>query len=74
MGWRHRLLELLARGTRTLSGERFEPELVTRLHDRIAKDPELAARLDRLDRQEFQSEFLALYEDELERDPQEGLQ
>ncbi len=68
MEWRHRLLELLARGARTQSGERFDPELVIRLHDRIAADSELSARLDRLDKHEFRSEFLVLYEGEADRD------
>lgn len=68
MEWRHRLLELLARGTRARSGKRFDPELIVRLHDRIEADPELSARLSGLDKQEFHSEFLMLYEGEADRD------
>ena len=68
MEWRHRLLELLARGARTQSGERFDPELIIRLHDRIAADSELSARLGRLDKHAFHSEFLVLYEGEADRD------
>jgi hypothetical protein len=68
MEWRHRLLQLLARGARTQSGERFDPELIVRLHDRIAGDSELSDQLSGLDKHEFHSEFLALYEDEAERD------
>jgi len=68
MEWRRRLLELLARGARTQSGERFDPELIVRLHDRIEADPELSARLSGLDKHGFHSEFLVLYEAEAERD------
>jgi hypothetical protein len=68
MGWRDRLLELLARGVRTRDGEPLEPELVVRLHDRIAADPELCARLGKLDKADFRCEFLKLYQAETERD------
>jgi hypothetical protein len=69
MGWRDRLLELLARGIRTPDGEPLEPELVVRLHDRISADPDLSARLDKLDKADFRCEFLALYQTERNRDP-----
>ena len=68
MGWRHRLLELLALGVRSSTGERLEPEVIVRLHDRIAEDPELSARLTSLEKDEFRAEFLVLYEAETDRD------
>ncbi len=64
MGWRDHLLRLLARGMRTRAGLPLTEETILRVIDRINANPELFARLDKLDKQTFRREFLILYEAE----------
>jgi len=67
MGWRDRLLRMLARGVRTRDGETLDSEVVIAVLDRIDADPALSERLDELEEPTLRAEFLRLYEGERER-------
>ena len=55
-------MRLLARGMRTRAGLQLSGDTILRVIDRINANPELSARLDKLDKQTFRREFLILYE------------
>lgn len=65
MGWRDRLLRLMARGTLAPPGEgSLDTQVTVRVLDRIDADPALSDRLDALGEEDLRSAFLALYREE----------
>jgi len=67
MGWRDRLLRLMARGRLAPPGERpLDTRITVRVLDRIEGDPALSDRLDALDAEALRAAFLALYREEEE--------
>ena len=64
VGWRDRLLRMLARGVQTRDGRRLDTGRLLVVLDRIDADPEISERLDALEEAELLSELLDLYEDD----------
>ena len=61
MGWRDALLRLMMRGEISDPGRSLDADAALRTLDLIDADPELCAKLDRMDNRQLRTTFLKLY-------------